>query len=91
MRRGNPLIYSAAGRRSGVAEGRAGTTAERAGCRLSLSGAPDRNGDRVEALLQGMSEAGFVPGRNVTFEYRWTYNDPKKVAESAAELGFRLN
>jgi putative ABC transport system substrate-binding protein len=51
-----------------------------------FSGAPDRNGDRVEALLQGMSEAGFVYGRNVTFEYRWTYNDPKKVAESAADL-----
>jgi putative tryptophan/tyrosine transport system substrate-binding protein len=51
-----------------------------------FSGAPDPNGDRVEALLKGVSEAGFVEGRNVTFEYRWTYNDPKRVAESAAEL-----
>jgi putative tryptophan/tyrosine transport system substrate-binding protein len=51
-----------------------------------FSGAPDPNGDRVEALLQGMREAGFVEGRNVTFEYRWTYNDPKRVADSPADL-----
>jgi putative tryptophan/tyrosine transport system substrate-binding protein len=51
-----------------------------------FSGAPDPNGDRLEALLQGLGEAGFVEGRNVTFVYRWTYNDPKRVAESAAEL-----
>jgi ABC-type uncharacterized transport system substrate-binding protein len=51
-----------------------------------FSGAPDTNGDRVEALLQGMSEVGFVDGRNVALEYRWTDNDPKRVAESATDL-----
>jgi putative ABC transport system substrate-binding protein len=51
-----------------------------------FSGAPDPNGDRVEALLQGMSEVGFVDGRNVALEYRWTDNDPKRVAESATDL-----
>ncbi len=51
-----------------------------------FSGAPDPNGDRVEALLQGIGEAGFVEGRNVSFVYRWTYNDPKRVAEAATEL-----
>jgi putative tryptophan/tyrosine transport system substrate-binding protein len=51
-----------------------------------FSGAPDPNGDLVGALLKGIKEAGFVDGRNVTFEYRWTYNDPKRVADAAAEL-----
>ena len=51
-----------------------------------LAGSPEGNGDRVAALLQGMSEAGFVEGRNVTVEYRWTYGDAARGSELAADL-----
>jgi putative tryptophan/tyrosine transport system substrate-binding protein len=33
-----------------------------------------------------MSEAGFVEGRNVTVEYRWTYGDAARGPELAADL-----
>jgi putative tryptophan/tyrosine transport system substrate-binding protein len=51
-----------------------------------FSGSPEVNGDRVAALLQGMGEAGFVAGRNVTIEYRWTYGDPTRGPALAADL-----
>jgi putative tryptophan/tyrosine transport system substrate-binding protein len=51
-----------------------------------FAGSPEVNGDRVAALLQGMNEAGFVEGRNVAVEYRWTYDNPARGPELAADL-----
>jgi putative ABC transport system substrate-binding protein len=51
-----------------------------------LAGAPEENGDEVTALLRGMSEAGFVEGRNVSVEYHWSYNDAGRQREQAADL-----
>ena len=51
-----------------------------------FSGSPEANGDRVAALLQGMSEASFVADRNVAVEYRWTYGNPSRGQELAADL-----
>jgi putative ABC transport system substrate-binding protein len=51
-----------------------------------FSGSPEANEDRVAALLQGMREAGFVRGRNVAVEYRWTHDEPARGSELAADL-----
>jgi putative tryptophan/tyrosine transport system substrate-binding protein len=51
-----------------------------------FAGSPELNGDRVAALRQGMSEEGFVEGRDVVVEYRWTYNDPTRPPELVADL-----
>jgi putative ABC transport system substrate-binding protein len=40
----------------------------------------------VDTFRQGLNEAGFVEGRDVTFEYRWARNDNNRLPELAADL-----
>jgi putative ABC transport system substrate-binding protein len=39
----------------------------------------------VPGLLQGLAEAGYVPGQNLAIEYRWTINT-RSLPQLAAEL-----
>ena len=47
---------------------------------------PDSFATRGTALRQGLREAGFVEGENVTLEFRSAYNDNEKLPALAVEL-----
>jgi hypothetical protein len=54
-----------------VADGDPGTAAGDPDYRLYEGRSPDDSKHLLAAFLQGLSETGFVEGKNVTIEYRW--------------------
>jgi putative ABC transport system substrate-binding protein len=49
-------------------------------------GLPQPYASMVAAFLQGLSESGFVAGRNVAIEYRWAENKSDRLPAMAADL-----
>lgn len=47
---------------------------------------PDDSAHLVRAFRQGLSEAGFAEGRDITIEYRWAENQLDRLPELVAEL-----
>jgi putative tryptophan/tyrosine transport system substrate-binding protein len=41
---------------------------------------------RVAAFAQGLQELGWIDGRNVRIDYRWSLGDPDRIRRYAAEL-----
>jgi putative ABC transport system substrate-binding protein len=45
--------------------------------------------DAVAPIRKGLSEIGFVEGRNLAIEFRWAQNDRDRIRELAADLVHR--
>jgi putative tryptophan/tyrosine transport system substrate-binding protein len=50
------------------------------------TGSPEVTPSLVAGFRRGLSESGFVEGRNVTVEFRWAYNDNDRLPELVADL-----
>src|SRR6516162_8014820 len=50
------------------------------------TGSPDVFAYIVRAFRQGLSETGFVEGRNVAIEYSWAYDQLDRLPALAADL-----
>src|SRR5215471_5616135 len=50
------------------------------------AGTPAAGADTIAAFRKGLSEIGFVEGRNLAIEFRWGQNDRDRMPELAADL-----
>ena len=50
------------------------------------SASPDLWADRLSAFRRGLSDTGYVEGRNVTIEYRWAEGQNDRLLALADEL-----
>jgi putative ABC transport system substrate-binding protein len=51
-----------------------------------FASSPEQTAARVAAFRNGLSETGYIEGRNVVIEYRWANNDLDRLRELAADL-----
>ena len=50
------------------------------------AGSPEPSTHLVAAFRAGLSEVGYVEGRNLSIEFRWAHNQPDRLPELASDL-----
>src|SRR5215468_3746071 len=53
------------------------------------SGSPEDHAQQLAGFLDGLSETGYVEGRNVSIEYRWAENQNDRLPAMIADLVHR--
>jgi putative ABC transport system substrate-binding protein len=53
---------------------------------MLYAGIPETSAALIEVFRKGLSETGYVEGRNVAIEYRWARSDFSRLPELAEEL-----
>jgi putative ABC transport system substrate-binding protein len=53
---------------------------------ITVAGSPKNPGVLNEAFRQGLRELGYVEGKNIQIEYRYSAGEPERVPESVTEL-----
>src|SRR5262245_4400110 len=49
-------------------------------------GSPETDGNLIAGFRQGLSESGYVEGRNVSIEYRWAENQNDRLSALVSDL-----
>src|SRR5262245_28892988 len=53
---------------------------------LLYAGSPETSPTGIAAFRQGLSETGYVEGRNLAIEYSWAHNEHDRLPGLAADL-----
>src|SRR5262245_58198388 len=70
----------------GVAASRASAAASNTGYRVSRFPIPDAAENRLRGFHQGLKDAGYIEGENITIVYRWAEDRVERLPLLAGEL-----